>query len=350
MQRSIVLSELRARVTGASVDYVGSVTIHEELCDALGLLDRQMVHIRNHTPNENTTANTPTDLWTYVIRGSHDDETCPKGTVCLNGAAAHLVHVDDIVTITARGLLLLKNTQNHTNTVPRSWDAVQDGVENVTGRCMGGVLPSKLWMEDALLEFACGKVHRPRITALYNNSNDNDNTGNPDSKSLFPALFVDQNWAEQGGIQEGEAIHLVNVTNGKRDILTLQYAPRGSQECSLHNAAGYSVGDVIIAMNYGIISRGAIIKGEAPPMQICFPFERPAYCTDKKSKECTATPTATTQDNGSESPNAVVDLNAWWDESIQNTKRQKMDTTSSPKAVAALQGEEEDHQGAELEG
>ncbi|CAB9530019.1 expressed unknown protein (Partial), partial [Seminavis robusta] len=39
---------------------------------------------------------------------------------------------------------------------------------------------------------------------------------------------------------------------------------------------GYQAGDIIIAMNYGYISRAAVLKGNAPSMKICFPFERPA--------------------------------------------------------------------------
>lgn len=34
---------------------------------------------------------------------------------------------------------------------------------------------------------------------------------------------------------------------------------------------GYTVGDVVIAMTYGSIARGAVMEGKAPPMRICFP-------------------------------------------------------------------------------
>ena len=308
MQRSIVLSELRAIVTGASVDYVGSVTIHEELCDALGLLDRQMVHIRkqqqhhhhHHCNNNNNNNNShpvvvvveeesgrgnrgEVDLWTYVIRGRDCPHRCPPGTVCLNGAAAHLVQVGDIVTLTARGSFLLSppsttkvnNSNNHKNmmmmfpVVPRRWDAVQQGVTDVISR-MGG-LPDQDWAADAILEYACGKIHRPRVTDVVDIDNNphthtnttttttttktttthsstedkNHTTTTRDMMVLsyhnnFPALFLDANWAQEGNIYHGETVHLVNVTNGQRDIVTAQYAPPGSQQCAIHNLTSTS--------------------------------------------------------------------------------------------------------------
>ena len=386
----MLLSELRATVTGASVDYVGSVTIHEELCDALGLLDRQMVHIRNHSSNNSSSATV--DLWTYVIRGMDCLERCPPGTVCLNGAAAHLVNVGDIVTLTARGLVTAPVSDESTtlarSIVPRRWDAVQDGVTNVIAR-MGGA-PSDAWAAEAVLEYACGKVHRPRITHVVEahttaintgTTNDNHTNNKIDSNnaSNFPALVLDSNWAREGSIHEGEAIHLVNVTNGQRDIVTAQYAPAGSQQCAIHNIAtsrtnnvgssnnndnnnndkdarpGYSVGDVVIAMTYGSIARGAVMEGKAPPMRICFPFERPVYMTTVSSKtnnESTAkakpfvgtaspsSPTSTCSESSSSSSSSSqgsndgqqqqqqqeghVDLHTLWDHSAKLKQQQEL--------------------------
>ncbi|CAB9530020.1 Aspartate 1-decarboxylase [Seminavis robusta] len=164
MQRSVLLSELRAKVTGASVDYVGSITIHEEFCDALGLLERQMVHIRNER--------TGVDLWTYVIRG----DNTPAGTVCLNGAAAHLVQVGDVVSITAHGLA---TTMTEASDNPRQWDAVRNGVTQVVQR-MGK--PSVTWADNVMLEYARGKVHRPRVTEVVSGEENN---------VIFPGLILD---------------------------------------------------------------------------------------------------------------------------------------------------------------
>jgi len=78
----------RATVTGCDIDYVGSITVDEDLLDAAGIVDGELVHIWNVTNGER--------LETYAIpaqRGS--------GIVCLNGAAAHRCSVGDKVIITA---------------------------------------------------------------------------------------------------------------------------------------------------------------------------------------------------------------------------------------------------------
>lgn len=74
----------RVRVTGANVDYEGSVSIDGDLMDAADILDWEEVHVWNVTRG--------TRLTTYAIRGE-----AGSGTICLNGAAAHLNHPGDIV-------------------------------------------------------------------------------------------------------------------------------------------------------------------------------------------------------------------------------------------------------------
>lgn len=74
----------RARVTDANVDYEGSVSIDSELMDAADILDWEEVHVWNVTRG--------TRLTTYAIRGE-----AGSGTICLNGAAAHLNLPGDIV-------------------------------------------------------------------------------------------------------------------------------------------------------------------------------------------------------------------------------------------------------------
>jgi aspartate 1-decarboxylase len=76
----------RARVTHADLDYEGSVTISGELMDAAGILEHEQVHIWNVTRG--------TRLVTYALRGDAD-----SGIICLNGAAAHLAELEDIVII-----------------------------------------------------------------------------------------------------------------------------------------------------------------------------------------------------------------------------------------------------------
>lgn len=76
----------RAQVTEANLDYVGSVTIDQDILDAVGMLANEKVHIVNN--------NNGARLETYIIPGKRG-----SGVICLNGAAARLVQKGDIVII-----------------------------------------------------------------------------------------------------------------------------------------------------------------------------------------------------------------------------------------------------------
>ena len=78
----------RATVTQADMDYVGSITIDEELMEAAGILPYEQVHVLDIT-NGNR-------LETYALAGERG-----SGEICINGAAAHLVHPNDLVIIVA---------------------------------------------------------------------------------------------------------------------------------------------------------------------------------------------------------------------------------------------------------
>lgn len=78
----------RVTVTEARLDYIGSITIDEDLLDAAGILPGERVYIVNN--------NNGTRLDTYTIPGERG-----KGTICLNGAAARMVQPGDIVIIMA---------------------------------------------------------------------------------------------------------------------------------------------------------------------------------------------------------------------------------------------------------
>ena len=78
MRRSLFKSKIhRATVTDADLDYEGSVTIDEDLLDAAGIWEYEAVHVWNVTRG--------TRLTTYAIKGPRG-----SGTICINGAAAHL--------------------------------------------------------------------------------------------------------------------------------------------------------------------------------------------------------------------------------------------------------------------
>ena len=75
-------------VTEANLNYMGSITIDEDLMDAAGMIEGEQVHIVNNNNGER--------FVTYIIKGERG-----KGQICLNGAAARLVQPDDVVIIMA---------------------------------------------------------------------------------------------------------------------------------------------------------------------------------------------------------------------------------------------------------
>jgi len=76
----------RVRVTQAELNYVGSITIDEDLIEAANIIPNEKVQIVNN--------NNGARFETYVIRGERG-----SGTVCLNGATARLAQVGDVVII-----------------------------------------------------------------------------------------------------------------------------------------------------------------------------------------------------------------------------------------------------------
>jgi len=93
MLRTMLKSKIhRATVTEADLDYVGSVTVDEDLMNAADLLPGEQVAIVDVTNGAR--------LETYVITGERG-----SGVLGINGAAAHLVHPGDVVILIAYGLM-----------------------------------------------------------------------------------------------------------------------------------------------------------------------------------------------------------------------------------------------------
>lgn len=89
MYLSMLKSKIhRATVTQAELNYVGSITIDEELMEAAGILEYERVHIAN--------VNNGSRIETYVIAGEKG-----SGVICLNGAAARSGQKGDIIIIMA---------------------------------------------------------------------------------------------------------------------------------------------------------------------------------------------------------------------------------------------------------
>jgi len=87
MNIHVVKSKIHnASVTEANLNYVGSITIDEDLMDAANIIENEKVQVVNNNNGER--------LETYVIKGPRG-----SGVVCLNGAAARKVAVGDVVII-----------------------------------------------------------------------------------------------------------------------------------------------------------------------------------------------------------------------------------------------------------
>ena len=90
----------RATVTEADLNYMGSLTLDENLMDAAELKEFEKIQVLDITNGSR--------LETYVIRGKRD-----SGMVCINGAAAHLIHEGDLVIIVSYCQLTEDESLNH---------------------------------------------------------------------------------------------------------------------------------------------------------------------------------------------------------------------------------------------
>lgn len=94
----------RAQVTQADLNYVGSITIDEDILDAVGMLPNEKVHIVNN--------NNGARFETYIIKGERG-----SGTICVNGAAARLVQPGDIVIVISYVYVDNEEARDHKPTV-----------------------------------------------------------------------------------------------------------------------------------------------------------------------------------------------------------------------------------------
>ena len=80
------------QVTEANLEYIGSITIDEDLMDAAAIVAGERVQVVDN--------NNGARLETYVIPGKRG-----SGCICMNGAAAHLIHIGDTVIIMAYAMM-----------------------------------------------------------------------------------------------------------------------------------------------------------------------------------------------------------------------------------------------------
>ncbi|MGA2823018.1 MAG: aspartate 1-decarboxylase [Bacteroidales bacterium] len=93
MQIEILKSKIhRATVTQTDINYIGSVTIDEDLMEAANLIEFEKVHVLNINNGER--------IETYVIKGEKG-----SGIICLNGAAARKFVAGDIIIIASYAMM-----------------------------------------------------------------------------------------------------------------------------------------------------------------------------------------------------------------------------------------------------
>ena len=96
----IVKSKIhRVTVTEANLDYMGSITLDEDLMDAANLIANEKVSIVNNNNGER--------FDTYIIKGERG-----SGIVCLNGAAARKVQKGDIIIVMSYALMDFEEAKN----------------------------------------------------------------------------------------------------------------------------------------------------------------------------------------------------------------------------------------------
>ena len=101
MQIEVIKSKIhRVTVTQAELDYIGSVTIDEDLMDAVSLYENQKVDVYNYNNGER--------LSTYVIKGERG-----SGVICMNGPASLKVQAGHEIIIIAYGTIDEKDVKAH---------------------------------------------------------------------------------------------------------------------------------------------------------------------------------------------------------------------------------------------
>ncbi len=100
MRIEILKSKIhKVRVTGANIDYIGSITIDEDILDAVNIIEHEKVHVLNINNGER--------FETYVFKGERG-----SGVICINGAAARKVVVGDMVIILSYASMDFEEARN----------------------------------------------------------------------------------------------------------------------------------------------------------------------------------------------------------------------------------------------
>lgn len=90
----------RVKVTGADLNYIGSITIDEDLMDVANIVQGEKIQVVNNNNGER--------LETYVIPGPRK-----SGEITLNGAAAHKVNIGDVLILITYAMMSMEEAKTH---------------------------------------------------------------------------------------------------------------------------------------------------------------------------------------------------------------------------------------------
>jgi len=100
MQIQVVKSKIhRVKVTGADLNYIGSITIDQDLMDAANIIEGEKIQVVNNNNGER--------LETYVIPGPRK-----SGEITLNGAAAHKVSIGDVLILITYAIMSVEEAKD----------------------------------------------------------------------------------------------------------------------------------------------------------------------------------------------------------------------------------------------
>jgi aspartate 1-decarboxylase len=111
----------RATVTETNLDYEGSLTIDEDLMDAGDILPNEQIHVWDVTNGAR--------LVTYALVGPRG-----AGTICVNGAGAHLIKPGDVVIIATYAEMKNRDARRHTPLIVFVDDKNREKVETKTAK------------------------------------------------------------------------------------------------------------------------------------------------------------------------------------------------------------------------
>ncbi len=191
------------RVTGAELDYQGSITIDPAILETSQILPGQMVYIDD--------LDRPVPPWrTYTVPGSWG-----KGEIIMNGPPAHHFRTGDCVTVRA-GVLLGYNDASRITRMRVELAHTGRGSNQIYG------IADMLLLDMHWRQMCISKLHRLVVTKTY--------FGGPET------LLVDEDILDAAGFPSGIEVQFTSLKNGAIRRTCIQAGPRGTGMAAIHGA------------------------------------------------------------------------------------------------------------------